>query len=565
MNNTYQTLSLSEFQSYCADNHIRENDMVFWVGCGIDSIPPTNLPLAAPLMKFILSRTCGEDAVSKMLDIWEKTKEILDEAKISSNGFPSIPRLESIMEQLMVCEDHMKPEYRCDSFLNVIRDFDAAPPNKNHFALAAALKKGANIITPNYTSCIQKAYETMVSPEQYLCLQQHIDKTSTYIYESSLENSGKLIFFHGIAANSDNLGLSLRNVKAPLPAGLIAQIEHWEQEGKIFIFCGYSGSDAFDVNRYFISLEKRIVPATGIWIRHGSPNAGELIPTEKEKIIMEHYSARYILQEDTASFLSLFSENKDKKYPDFSFEECCSFKGYDKCFQKGLLTAICSFLGMDVTLVCDGDWTPSMQEKAVYDKWYTSYPPFTMARLQGDQSLLEEFGNMLKEMESESPDRIDQITLSSLGKYKNFSLRELHEMMDSVKKAIKGDELLSWNISTDINTYCSHFLSILMCCDSVELLLAKIDANRSTAAIVKEICSLIIERGYDFVSEMNQIHLAWRDYAILCTLCDGGFENALQALETSTYYYVEVSRYRRYYREYEHFAVYICYEIHIRR
>lgn len=45
--------------------------IVFWVGAGIDSNPPTSLPLASKLLEELIKQTCGKVYASKIKTQYE--------------------------------------------------------------------------------------------------------------------------------------------------------------------------------------------------------------------------------------------------------------------------------------------------------------------------------------------------------------------------------------------------------------------------------------------------------------------------------------------------------------
>lgn len=534
-----QVLSLNDFNNLVYREHISLKNVIFWVGCGIDSLEPTNLPLASELLEKLLLKTCGQLSF-KLLNTWQTIKKEIDKLNIVENEFASIPRMESIIEQFLLCEQHMKVKH---AILPVIQCFKDAPPNKNHFSLASAISCGANVVTTNYTLCIQKAFSLLNEGYEFnLC--QHINDSLTYIFQSNCPEAGAIYHIHGIATEESQIGASLGKVKNKLPQIMLDKIENWIQEKKIFIFCGYSGSDAFDVNRYFLSAENSYSGATGIFIRHSNVKNDEqpqkLPIREKEQILLRVFQNKFIVEANTSKLLEEFIGSKETvEFEKFCWEKKCQTAKYPSKFHKNLLIQLCSFLGINVKLIIGEDWLPNKVEQDCYSPWYTDYPCMTMARLQEDYTLIAQFGQKLKQYENK--DIMNREMRAAYRKYDICTQQEVDRDYEFVSLAIKSNLPVDWNLSASINQHTDYIISEILLCQTRDELHFKRNCFKEMALKILETCQMIILHNYDLVIEMNQLHLALRDAAVLQSIAVSDYSKAKKLLKQSTYYYVEVS------------------------
>lgn len=245
-------IDYNQFSSFMQNKDFQANNIVFWTGAGIDCDTPTCLPLGAALTEKILSWTCGDMGA----ELFKKWGEICK--AVNSLCWPkeklhlsSIPRLESILERVRLCEKQSSIDGSNNSVMTMISGFSDAPPNPSHYALAKAISEGASVVTTNYSLCVETAFERLtgkkLSPEK-------VDNTSVYIYSIPNEAVGRIIHIHGVAFDKESIGISLSSVKNELPSQVVEIIKGWLHESKTFIFAGYSASDVFDVNLLFRHL-----------------------------------------------------------------------------------------------------------------------------------------------------------------------------------------------------------------------------------------------------------------------------------------------------------------------
>ena len=536
-------VDLNSIEKLHREGRLSCDNIVFWVGSGIDSIAPTNLPRAAELLGSLMTKTCG-DSAEKILSLWSTVKAEIDRLDISQNEFSSLPRLETIVEQLMLCEGHMKHPH---SILPVIQCFQDAPPNRNHYALANAVKKGAHVVTTNYTFCIQSAFRSIMDGHCGFDLDKvhNIADSSTYVFMSDHPLAGTIYHIHGIASDTAKLGASLKEVKKSLPQEFVDQLEKWLSEGKIFIFCGYSGSDSFDVNRYFLGQEPGRFSSTGIFVRHIQKDHVPPVHfhvREKERGLLRIFQNRYIIAADTSDFLSLFGGPPKKlqynEEPEFDWKTRSEDTYYSAIYHKNFCIQLCSFLGIDVSLILGENWIPTPAEQDVYSSWYTNYPCFTMARLRDDHEQIRFWGDKLKKDKNENPDIIDNLVDESLRSFDDYSYARIKATAEDTCSRSSG---VGWECSTYINQCTNYLINKVLLCKTVEELGKVKSQYYEGAETLIKACLSIIDGGYDKIVEMNQLHVALRDAAMLTAVFTSDFERAHSFLQQSTYYYVEIS------------------------
>lgn len=145
-------IDYNQFSSFMQNKDFQANNIVFWTGAGIDCDTPTCLPLGAALTEKILSWTCGDMGA----ELFKKWGEICK--AVNSLCWPkeklhlsSIPRLESILERVRLCEKQSSIDGSNNSVMTMISGFSDAPPNPSHYALAKAISEGASVVTTNYS------------------------------------------------------------------------------------------------------------------------------------------------------------------------------------------------------------------------------------------------------------------------------------------------------------------------------------------------------------------------------------------------------------------------------
>lgn len=195
------------------------SEVLFWTGAGISIDPPSCLPSGYQLTKDVVDSFC-------IPGTWEKIIFYLGRAKYShlDREIKTIPRLESVLGHIV--------SLLGSDFL--LRLYTLNPnPNYYHFFFAEHLLQHGKHITMNIDLGIENA----------LCLIGGSDPTRS------------LLHLHGdFREKPSDLGLTFENISKGLPKNLASQAQYLIDTSNTLVFIGYSGSDFFDVNPFFLAM-----------------------------------------------------------------------------------------------------------------------------------------------------------------------------------------------------------------------------------------------------------------------------------------------------------------------
>lgn len=543
-------IDYNQFSSFMQNKDFQTNNIVFWTGAGIDCDTPTCLPLGAALTEKILSWTCGDMGA----ELFKKWGEICK--AVNSLCWPkeklhlsSIPRLESILERVRLCEKQSSIDGSNNSVMTMISGFSDAPPNPSHYALAKAISEGASVVTTNYSLCVETAFERLtgkkLSPEK-------VDNTSVYIYSIPNEAVGRIIHIHGVAFDKESIGISLSSVKNELPSQVVEIIKGWLHESKTFIFAGYSASDVFDVNLLFKRMyDAKIHGRSGLFIRHSKNNTPCLRTREgleKVKEVLLPFSYQYVLDANTAKVLeSLFPVNLTKicKSKDFDWEYLGEMVNYPQKRKIDLFVDLCQFLGINTSKVLEQPLLYSSNKEHQTEVWYSTYPKLAMAILQGRILEAIQFAVLLMRKESSLAgiDHLLRHLLAGAGVFLPFPQKRLYKRVQQVYSAFDSGNAIGWDVSADINQYTDWVMQTIYLCRKESSIKAFMEDTRRLGMCMQRVCRKIIGQGYAGVIEVNQLHLAYRNAAVLLAIYGDltSFEKSYELLDRSTYYYLEAS------------------------
>lgn len=224
--------------------------IILWVGAGVSNPAPTCLPLGKALTDFALEKTCGKSVLKKISCIWKRVAKIIskqDEVSISK-----IPRLESVLDVVKKTEEKLATASY--SFLSGFRAFNDAPPNSLHYHLANKLLDGATIITPNFDLCIEKAWQELQYSSTFPAPSCELDLVKFKMHK--VVPLGEVWHYHGVVTDPDSLGATVMAIKAGFSKELKNHLIEKINSCDVIVFIGYSFSDGFDVNPFFLSLSK---------------------------------------------------------------------------------------------------------------------------------------------------------------------------------------------------------------------------------------------------------------------------------------------------------------------
>lgn len=542
-------IDYNQFSSFMQNKDFQANNIVFWTGAGIDCDTPTCLPLGAALTERILSWTCGDMGA----ELFKKWGEICK--AVNSLCWPkeklhlsSIPRLESILERVRLCEKQSSIDGSNNSVMTMISGFSDAPPNPSHYALAKAISEGASVVTTNYSLCVETAFERLtgkkLSPEK-------VDNTSVYIYSIPNEAVGRIIHIHGVAFDKESIGISLSSVKNELPSQVVEIIKGWLHESKTFIFAGYSASDVFDVNLLFRHMyDERIHGSDSFFIQHSKNNTPRFHTTEeleKVKAVLLPFSYQYVLDANTAKVLELlFPVNLTEihKLKDFDWVRLGEMVNYSQGRKLDLFVDLCQFFGIDTSKVLEQPLLYSSKEHQTKG-WYSTYPKLAMAILQGRILEAIQFAVLLMRKESSFSgiDHLLRHLLAGAGIFLPFSQKRLYKRVQQIYSAYGSGNAIGWDVSADINQYTDWVMQTIYLRRTESNIKSFMEDTRRLGMCMQRVCKKIIEQGYAGVIEVNQLHLAYRNAAVLLAIYGdlSEFEKSYELLDRSTYYYLEAS------------------------
>lgn len=430
----------------------------------------------------------------------------------------------------------------------MISGFSDAPPNPSHYALAKAVSEGASVVTTNYSLCVETAFERLtwkkLSPEK-------VDNTSVYIYSIPNEAVGRIIHIHGVAFDKESIGISLSSVKNELPSQVVEIIKGWLHESKTFIFAGYSASDVFDVNLLFRHMyDERIHGSDSFFIQHSKNNTPRFHTTEeleKVKAVLLPFSYQYVLDANTAKVLELlFPVNLTEihKLKDFDWVRLGEMVNYSQGRKLDLFVDLCQFFGIDTSKVLEQPLLYSSKEHQTKG-WYSTYPKLAMAILQGRILEAIQFAVLLMRKESSFSGiyHLLRHLLAGAGIFLPFSQKRLYKRVQQVYSAYGSGNAIGWDVSADINQYTDWVMQTIYLRRTESNIKSFMEDTRRLGMCMQRVCKKIIEQGYAGVIEVNQLHLAYRNAAVLLAIYGdlSEFEKSYELLDRSTYYYLEAS------------------------
>ena len=221
---------------------VARGDVTFLVGAGISSDGPSGLPLAAGLVRQLVTPlTEGVDLPSKLI------QEILD----AVSG--------------------LRPELLADVLLQQagrtsLRPLDAilrSRPNAWHHFLAVAMGRGCNVVTPNFDILIEQACR-----QRRITFKQVVTRTETRSLAARQTAARTLFKVHGSLSDKSSeltpLMLALQQVGAGLRRSAFDALRLLTRDRPIVIV-GYAGRDDFDLVPALRRVDRS---APALWIAH---------------------------------------------------------------------------------------------------------------------------------------------------------------------------------------------------------------------------------------------------------------------------------------------------------
>lgn len=260
---------------------------VFLVGAGISKDPPTLFPLASELISAFLE--CISQAVPAFIGYVNLVEQAVRQPPAA--GY----RLEVLLE--------MARQGIGDRVLKVLSFLEHGVPNVFHNLLALYLAKGHIIVTTNFDTMIEDAYERITAGTQGLTV--ILTEKQFEAASRSLPLGGLLIKLHGSVRNVRgkpsyrSIQITLASMANGLSRGKKRLLERLLQE-QDFIVLGYSGNDDFDINPVFLASK---AGRRFLWVKHSATPLTVWPQDSLPVTIPKDDTIRCLLQGKTNSFL----------------------------------------------------------------------------------------------------------------------------------------------------------------------------------------------------------------------------------------------------------------------
>jgi len=219
--------------------------LTFLVGAGCSVDPPSNLPAGKAMMDAIITYTCAESEIDKLLG----NVELSDGKKLEGLRF----------EQLIeIIGDELDPDLKVIDFYGL-----CDKPNLQHFFLAEMIRKGQYVLTTNFDFLIEHAIlQSGVPKEEIKVIITKEDFEKFYTPQNLYLNGLKSLYkIHGSTKNivtgiptRDSLIATIQAFGANKEGENVFQLESFKQpafvnltKNRSLVIMGYSGSDDFDI------------------------------------------------------------------------------------------------------------------------------------------------------------------------------------------------------------------------------------------------------------------------------------------------------------------------------
>lgn len=505
--------------------------IVFWVGAGIDSNPPTSLPLASKLLEELIKQTCGKVYASKIKTQYELLY-----------GENMIPRMETVISEIKLFESELADPSKNGTVVRGFSAFLDAPPNTCHQILTQYLKLGSNIVTLNYGNTFAKAFNLQYNasfPET----PTFDSEMQLYLYSDGNLTPGKIYHPHGVANDLETIGISLGEVKKVLSPNFKRRIIDWITAGYCFIFLGYSCSDSLDINPFFESLNYLTNSnSRAILINYSSAESfdwGEQ-SKETEKLLTPFaQNNRIVFNTNTSKFLCAIKlhniECKKTEVEVFNWTKLfrCRAVPYDKRLHKYMSLGIIKILGLDCRKILPDNWYKDCNYDLFRRHWYVDYYAFNC--LTASKMFIEakKFGKKLDKDNLTKSDIYSKLGFAKKAAQVTMPIEEIDKYLSTANSL--NSVTIDWNISTALNRNAEWIiLDILRHPLSFS---RKIKQYSPKANIILRCNKKIIELGNDCVLEYFQYLTALRYYGVFLMIFENKYDDAINYLNQALSHY----------------------------
>ncbi len=518
-------------------NGIKLENIVFWIGAGIDCDGCTGLPLGGELTQFILREACGEEGAKNIMKTWKSRKENMGKFLRGGSIIEDLPRLETIIEAVRHYESE---QLKHISLIEGLRSFSVRfhHYNLSHHILAKCLYSGANIVTTNYGDFICQAYKDMYGQESI-----RLENNELYTYSNN-KNDAKIYHIHGISEDIFTIGASLSKVKNKLPDSFKRKVREWF-ENKYIIFLGYGGVDNLDVNPMLLSLREDNVGKV-IYVKHsGDDNIAEINTNERR--LVTYFDKKIICPCNTREFLNYFFDHEDLNFNDT--EKSVDWKKiffetagvFDSDMQMACLLVVSYYLGIPYSQIYSGkDWYRRCLRLKNVSDWCKHYYIFLNSVSEDNSFIKKKEGKYLAKKYSSGLMKSD--IYAANGKLKQATEEiNINKVEKNVNEIILNRGIIQWDNLTYVNRMIqflsTEYLKIVLKSKRNFFLQREKEQIEKCCVILKK----IVDEGYDIVLEVNQINTAYRSLAICYAFLENERKLIFKYLDKALFNYADVS------------------------
>lgn len=430
------------------DKEEKRYKLIIWTGAGIDHDAPTGLPLGNDLTEFMIVNSMPDH----LLHRYHYCRTESQKKKMLAQTYGQL-RLETVIEAYRILENSLFDRSQVHPFLRGFQSFENRQPNDIHFALARLLKDGANIVTTNYDNCVNNAYYQLTADQ----LQCRRDDSSAfhkgfYTYSTSLLQTGTIYHIHGVAHDVESLGASLTQLCNGLSLHFQQQIKTWIENGYTFLFLGYSGGDALDVNPVFQKFAEGM-GNTGVFLRFHRQHERRIAPkgmNRYEKVLLKPFVHKIVFEGTITKILNIKtttgSETVDKNWQESFYEKGIKFNSDLRLLVTIVLSCL---LGLTNKKLLPAKWWSEAKKCYEVEPWLINYYGHELANNMNDQEAASHFSfydhNSPLEQSNEAASQNDiEKAVAVFGNMNDIYIK-LHAIVES--NTLKID----WNISTPLN------------------------------------------------------------------------------------------------------------------
>lgn len=520
-------------------------ELVFWVGAGIDNNTPSCLPLGNELTKTLLEQACGKKYTERILQNWRKSQETFRKIMDENVYLSGIPRLETVLEGFRIFEkDELQNQY---SVIHGLESFQETPPNYCHYMLAALLHLGANIVTTNYDICIQKAYKNLYFEDGYELYEEQ--REGIYTFRSDFAGSGQLYYIHGIATDIAKIGATLSTVKVPLKQQFVETLRGWIQKKHCFVFLGYGGGDYLDVNPFFQSISRNNT-SMGTYVRHGFDDKMEIMdPWSNEKTLTGCFAENYTVKAQTEHFVEELSELFSVRIAKEDIKEEEKFcwvdrlekriRPYPEQFREASILATLFLLGINPEEVFNEGWTKrllSLMDPEGTNQYLGYYGFQNCVRANRQEDIQHFYVHINKTALARS----DKWVADKKYGWAVTEWLQFYKYRKHMLKALDSKEIVGWDCITPLNHIGKMILTVYVYSSHMFFQVFKV-LYRKKLLDLWDLWKRFSEAGAQYTVELDEINVAYINLGVIELLIYDRKEEALRYILQAKNNYMEGS------------------------